>query len=618
MRKLIVRILNLCYIAAAAIAVYALCTRPIFKGTVKAHFTKERMGIILSKAFNNGESSESEGEGEERLVYRASSPDMNKYITQENIENYFPNGYDIEIPVEIPVKSAFNLKNTKLLDDLIQNNLYKIVDNVVDSLNKPLHLLFRDIVEGYAMDTLRDEINKQIQEKFPGAENASDEEVQDLFNDIYGLLDDGESVSVDDLAATILHGGENSSGVLDIINSKGHKYEPYDPQPSEEQVNADKDAESDFKYFVEYIEYSHNTAAYKSETAYYIKESDSFVLADPQPSEEQVTADIEAEEVNWTYFVAKKAYKHNTEPWQSGVIYFEEKPYTSDDVDEQKITDAMIESLEGVDGLVIKTPTICSPQPTQEQVEADIAIEKKSERVYYILDEEGNPVLPTEYKSTDTYYTVTKSVNDINTAMSTLIESFLNGNSGESRAVVRTRAQEAKTSEEDDTLKKAIKDYLLKMIPQNISEKTGTIGAKAPYIFLALVALFALPWIWFIVVTLLRTFRRDKCWTRLGIVIWGALLQVILGILLTYGTKYAWPALASKFDALKEYANSINFDLRTGCLIPSFIWLGFVVSAIPYWLFRAPLKRRFKLIKRVSRKDYYNRKRDYWINSEEH
>lgn len=613
MRKLIVRILNLCYVAAAAVAVYALCTRPIFKGTVKAHFTKERMGIILSKAFNNGSS----GESESRITYKA-SPDMNKYITEENIQNYFPNGYDIEIPVDIPVKSAFNFKNTKLLDDLIQSNLYKIVDNVVDSLNTPLHLLFKDIVEGYAFDTLREEINKQIESKFPGGAEASDEEIQQVFDDVYSLLDEGESVSVDDLAATILHGGENSSGVLDIINSRGRKYVAFDPQPSEEEVNTDKDLESEYKYFVEYFEYSHNTAAYNAETAYFVKESDSFVLADPQPTEEQVTTDIEAEEANWTYFVARKAYKHNTEPYDSSVIYYDEQPYTTDDVDEDKITDAMVESLEGVDGLVVKTPVLCDPQPTQEQVEADIAIEKPSQRVYYILDGEGNPILPTEYSSSDTYYTVIKSVNDIDTAMSTLIESFLNGTSGQSRSIIKSRAEQAKNDESDDTLKNAIREYLLKMIPQNISERTGTIGQKAPFIFLALVALFALPWAWFALVTLLRTFRKDKCWTRLGIVIWGALLQVIFGIALTYGTKYAWPALASRISALKEYANSINFDLRTGCLIPSFIWLGFVVTAIPYWIIRAPLKRRYKLIKRASRRDYYNRKRNYWINSEEH
>ena len=613
MRKLVVRILNLCYIAAAAFAVYALCTRPIFKASVNVHFSKERMGIILSKAFGNSGSSESESES--RVTYRVASDTMHQYTTKENIETYFPNGYDLQIPVEIPVKSAFNLKNTQLLDDLIQNNLYKIVDNVIVSINKPLHNLFRDIVEGYALDTLRDEVNKQIQNTFPGGAEATDEEIQGIFDDVYSLMGEGESVSVDTLAETILHGSDGESGVLDIINSRGHKYVLWDPQPTEEQVNADKDLEADYKYFVEYLVYSHNTAAYNSETAYFVKSGDDYVLADPQPTEEQVTEDVSAEESGWTYFVAKKAYKHNTEAYDSSVLYYDEQPYTTDDVDEQKITDAMVNALEGVDGLVVKTPVLCDPQPTQEQVEEDLLKEEK-DRVYYILDGEGNPILPTEYNSADTYYTVTKSVNDIETAMSTLIEGFLNGTSGQSRAVVR--AEEAKSSEEDDALTNAIRDYLYKMIPQNISSKTGTIGAKAPYILLALVALFALPWAWFALVTLLRTFRRDKCWTRLGIIIWGALLQVLLGLALTYGTKYIWPSIASRVDALKEYANSINFDLRTGCLIPSFIWLGFVITAIPYWQIRRPLKHRAKQIKRVYKREYYEAQRNYWLKSKEH
>ena len=618
MRKLLVKILNLFYVAAAAVAVYALCTRPIFKGSIKAHFSKERMGIILSKAFGGNKSEESEGEGEERFTYKA-SPNMDKYITEENIQNYFPNGYDVEIPIEIPVTSAFNLKNTTLLDDLIQNNLYKVVDNIVDSLNTPLHLLFRDIVEGYAMDTLREQINNQIESSFPGGAQVTDEEVQRVFDDVYSLLDEGEEVPVDTLAETILHGSDGTSGVLDIINSRGHKYVAWDPQPTEEEVNADKDLTEEYKYFVEYYEFSHNTAAYNAEKAYYEKVGSDFVLCDPQPTEEQVTADIEAEEANWTYYLAKKAYKHNTESYDSSVIYYSEQPYTNDDINEQKITDEMVKSLEGVDGLVKKTPVLCDPQPTQEEVELDIAKENQNDRIYYVLDGEGNPVLPTEYNSSVSYYTVTKTVNDIDTAMTTLIESFLNGTAGESRAVVKTREEVGKTAEEnDDALKNAIKEYLLKLIPQNISEKTGTIGAKAPYIFLGIVALFALPWVWFAALTLFRTFRKHKCWTGLGIVIWGAFIQVVLGIVLTFASVRVWPALASRVDALKEYANSINMDLRTGCLIPSMIWIGIAITAIPYWIIRRPLIRRYKLLKRASRRDYFNRKRNYWLNSEEH
>ena len=623
MRKLLVRLLNLVYIAAAGVALYALCTRPMLNASITLNFSKEQMGTLLGGVLNkNNESSESEGEGEGeevRLAYRESQ-NIKDYVTAEKIQDYFPNGYKVTIPVQIPVTSAFNLNNTHLLDDLIQNNLHKIVDNVVETVIDPLHSMFKDIFKGFAKNTLTNEINKQIAEKFPGAEMASEEEIDQVFDNVYALLDSDEPVTVDTLAETILHGDEEGKGgVLEIINSRGHKYVLFDPQPTEEQVEADRTAEGDNQtYFVSYLTYTHNTGAYNAENAYFQKTGDdTYELFDPQPTEEQVEADRTAEAGAEVYYIAKVAYKHNTEPYDSSVQYYDEQPYTDSDIDEQKITDEMVKALEDADGLVTLVPRVCDPQPTEEQVTADIAIENEKDRVYYILDGEGNPVLPTAYDANTTYYFVDKVVNDIDSAVNALISNFLGGNSsdsGESRAIVR---EEVKEAEDKDSLETTIKDYLYKMIPENITEKSGKVGEKAPYIFLAIVAIFALPWAWFILVTLLRTFRKHKCYTRLGIVIWGALLQVVLGLLLTYGTKYLWPAIAGRVEALKDYANSINFDVRTGCLIPSFVWLGFAITAIPYWLFRRPLKYRANQIKSYDRRARVLRKKDRYINSVE-
>ena len=614
MRKFLVRLMNLIYVAGAGVSLYALCTRPIFKATVTVKFSKEQMGQIIGTAFNKGNESSEESEEEVRLIYR-DSPKIQDYITKEKIETYFPNGFELAIPVEIPAKSAFELNNTRLLDDLIHDNLYTIVDKVLVKVVDPLESLFKDIVKGFAFDTLKEEINKQIAEKFPDSELASDEEVQQIFNDVYSLIDGDEPVTVDTLAETILHGSNGSSGVLDLINSKGHKYVLCEHSAElAAAVEADREATGDEqKYFLQYFVYSHNTDAYSAEVAYFEKTGeDTYSLFDPQPTEEQVEADREAEEASWTYFVAKKQYKHNTDAYDENVDYYEAKPYTSEDVDENKITDEMINSLEGVDGLVSLVPDgAWDPQPTQEQVEADIALENQKDRIYYILDGNGNPVLPTAYDSSATYYKVKKIVNDVDTALSTLIDGFLNGNSSnsnENRAIVRAEAQETSSEEEQKDLATTLKEYLYNMIPDNITEKSGQVGEKAPYIFLAIIALFALPWAWFILVTLLRTFRETKCWTRLGIIIWGALLQVVLGIVLTYGTNYLWPYLAERVDALKEYANSINFDLRTGCLIPSFIWLGFVVTAIPYWILRRPLKYQARQYKAYERRTRYPRR----------
>lgn len=620
----LVKLFNLVYIAGSAVSIYALCTRPILKANVHVSFTKGQMGSIMSRLFNGG--SETSGEEEERsdirLVYReTSSKDIKDYITKEKVESYFPNGYQVDIPVEIKASQAFNIKNTKLLDDLIQLNLGKIVDNVYKSLEKPLNSLFRDIVEGFAMDTLREEINKQIAANFPDGAPATDEEIQQVFDNVYSLLEGGEPVTVETLADTILHGKDgDNTGVLDIINSRGSKYVPYtapvreDFETDEEYnaavaqyeldleagVEADRTVETkeDQKYFIriENIEYKHNTAEYSSETAYFDKDG---VLLSPQPSGEQVEADRTAAEGEELYYVGviTYTYEHNTAPYDSSTTYYQAVPYTSDDIDDQKIADQMAQALEGVEGLVTKTPVVCNPQPTQQQVEEDIAKEE-SERIYYVLDGNGDPVLPEAYDASATYYTVTKVVNDVENAMAALIDSFLNGSgSSGGKAIIRAEEPKLDSEKESKSLSETLRDYLYNLIPSNISEKAGTVGEKAPFILLALIAIFALPWLWFAIVTVLRTIRRDKFWTRPMIILFWGLPQMIFGIGLTYGTKYLFSFLAQKIAALQEYANSFNFDIRTGCLIPSFVYLAFVAMTVVYWIIRRPIKIQYKMEK---------------------
>ena len=574
------------------------------------------MGSILSGLFNkhlNSSSEEEEERSEIRTVYKEETrKEIKDYVTKEKIEAYFPNGYQVDIPVEIKASQAFDLKNTKLLDDLIQINLGTIVDNVYNSVINPLTLMFRDIVEGFAVDTLRDEINKQIAQYFPDGNPATEEEVQQIFDNVYALMENDEPVTVEQLADTILGNGD-TTGVLDIINKRGSKYIAY-PAPVEEDygtheeyqaaldeyvatIEADRTVEEkeNQKYFIrhENVEYQHNTQPYSSETAYFDKDGN---LLDPQPNEAAISADIESAEGEGQYFVGviKYTYTHNTEPYDSGTEYYESVPYTNDDIDNDKIANQMAQALEGVDGLVTKTPVLCNPQPTQAQVEEDLAKEE-SERIYYVLDGSGNPVLPNAYDAEATYYTINKVVNDVETAMAALIDSFLNGGSSGGKAIVRAEEAKLDSSKEGKSISENIRDYLYNLIPSNVSEKAGTVGEKAPYILLALIAIFALPWLWFAIVTIIRTIRRDKFWTRPMIVLFWASPQVIFGLLLTYGSKRIIPYLMEHFEALQEYAESFNFDIRTGCLIPSFVYLGVLAMTIVYWIIRRPIKIQYKM-----------------------
>ena len=594
----LVRLFNIVYLVAAGISLYALCTRPIFKANIGVSLSQDQVSTLVSGIFNkSGESDES------RVVYRENpdSKELKDYFTKERVATYFPEGYKTTLPLEITAKQAFNFKNTHLLDDLIQINLGNIVDRVYASVVNPIESLFKDLIKDYSIDTLRNEINKQIAENFPDGTPATDEEVQAVFDNVYSLLDNGEPVTVDALANAILHGSEGeNNGVLDIINSRGSKYVEWDPQPTEEEVTSDLSAaEGEEKYFVKSTSFKHNSAEYNEGTTYYSEVSPGvFEPCDPQPTQEEVEADRTAEEDAQVYYVNVANYSHNSDPYDSSVIYYQKTPYTNDDIDDQKVAEQMTIALEGVDGLVKKTPKLCDPQPPREEVEADIALENEDQRVYYVLDENGNPVLPESYDSSATYYTIEKTVNDIDTALAALIDSFLNpSSSDENRSVVRSEEPVEESSDEPKSISENLKAYLYNMIPQNITEKAGVVGEKAPFILIALIAIFALPWAWFALVTLIRTFRKNKCWTRPMIILFWCLPQIVFGFGLTYSLNHVFPYLASKVDSLSQYANSFNFDIRTGCLIPSFVYLGVLVMTIVYWIIRAPLKRQYKLLR---------------------
>ena len=81
------------------------------------------------------------------------------------------------------------------------------------------------------------------------------------------------------------------------------------------------------------------------------------------------------------------------------------------------------------------------------------------------------------------------------------------------------------------------------------------------------------------------------------IVLFWAAPQLIFGIGLTYGSKYILPFLATKFEKVAEYVNSFSFDVRTGCLIPSFVYLGVLAMTIVYWIIRRPIKIQYKMEK---------------------
>jgi len=651
MRKLLVKLLNLVYLAGAVLAVWAFCTKPMINTSASVNLTSDQVADKLIELFkkSNSESSSEETEEEKssyKLVYRDGSTEQN--VTREDIKNAFPDGFSLSVTLKIESKDALNYKNKDLLKRSIVDSIDESLNSVVESVTTSLTNLIKTVTERFAKEELERQINAQINQYFAGASDVDPTDVNKVYENVYNTLD-GKTVTVDQLASTIV-GEANEDGTY---------------------------PEGTLLYILE---------KKKEETGSGLI----YVLADPQPTTEEEfnngtyyreiqTVDPETEEVT-------KTYEQITE-WdpEFGAKYYVQK-YDSSTVSGEDIADKLANSLNSIPGLVeVKTEeaspskeefeatlasteyyyrnasdifvkgglysgttayyTITEPavQPEPALVQLDIA---KSDfgLKSYVVETEGGYGYPAEYVEGATYYelsyaaTLTEEqykssllstkylilgesgyeyanaydagtqyyvevrvVNDVNTALTKLLESMIGDTSDEGKAILRA---EGESEQEESKLTTAIKDYIKSVLPMDaIYSMAEKADQYSNYVAIGIIALFAFPWALFGLVTLIRTLRKRKIWTKPWIVFFFAFIQVFLGIILTYGAKYAMPLVAKYVPKVAEILEStqLGLDIRTGCLIPSFVYVAFIPLTIVYAIIAHPVKYEYKMWKRYSR-----------------
>ena len=703
MKKLMVKLFNLIYLAGAAIAIYAFCTQPVIDLSVKVDLDSDQVADKLEPLINK----DGDNKAKYRISYReeaeeessdSSSSSVIK-VDREMIKEAFPDGFQLDVSVKIPASGAFNFDNKELLTDLTHDNIENAITSVVPTVTDALYELINKATEKFAKDELKKQIQNEIDKYFEDASAVSDQEVTDLYNNVHTKLDGDDAVSVNELADTIVGSADEPGTILYILEQRKYKYEPWDPQPTREQVEEDAakpDGSEDILYYVPSGD-GYARATEYTETVYYERKETTvtkYVLWDPQPTQAEVEADIDMlDESQKKYYIKDGDDYILPIEYDSDESYYK-KSYDATDVNGEMIAGKLAEALTAMPGLVDvgyskASPTeeefnaavgygyyikqgsdgyIRSPYefgfggeyysdhyteivPTKEEIEADV-IKKDATCEYFTLSG-GNYVRATKYDENTTYYlrtftlehpiadeyNATKKnykyyiqvgdayelapktydseaqyyvygtfVNDIDTALSNLISQMLGDNSSSNSSNEETPNTEFRMSvraggeKSKEEIEKALRDFLNKMIPfDRVYEATKVADQYAVYALAGLVALFAFPWVIFALLTLVRTLKRQKCWTKPSIVIVLAFPQLILGIVLTYGMKYLMPFLGDKIEIVNTINQSLTLGVRTGCLIPSFVYCGVFILTIPYIFFARPLKVEYKFEKRYAR-----------------
>lgn len=547
-RKLFVRIFNILYLAAAGFAVFSFVTKPVVSLTLGVHLTEEQVASIIP------------AEGEEGTkIKRDETPDLKSMLTPAKIASAV-GAFDKNFIVEVPASKMFEFNNPNVLKDIITENLERIKSSVADLFGEKLPGLIKEITTEFASSAMTEQINQEIANYFTGegdAPQVDPEQVQEIVNNVYELLDNNETTTVSELTDTLMG---SASYVL------------ADPQPTSETFGAKV-------YYVKLGEgetatYSKATE-YNASATYYTATYDAGVLG--------VLSDLQ----------------------DQGVEGFEN--IDLDTVDPEEIQDKMVEALGEIPGLTSKTYKVAETQPTAT---TDFSIE-----VYYIPGaEEGTYVRATSYQEGMTYYVEEVVINNLNDALIGLLSQFLNGNKEESGEnaeepekafrMVREGGSEEKSQEEQ--IHDLVIELINTLLPIDIESMDLTFGGYAQYVLIAVVGLACVPWGLFALVTFIRTLRPKKCWTKPWIVFVFAFTELILGVGLTYGMKFGLPLVKPLIEGLlpanlATVLSGLSVDIMFSAFIPSIIYLAFIPMTIIYAIFAHKVKVQYKEDKQAKR-----------------
>ena len=169
----------------------------------------------------------------------------------------------------------------------------------------------------------------------------------------------------------------------------------------------------------------------------------------------------------------------------------------------------------------------------------------------------------------------------------------------EKRLIMRAEGSE---EEEESKLNAKIREILNKKI-----EEFNIKGILEQYWFIPLVftGVLVLPWAIFIIITIFRSLRKSKCWTKSWVIFTFAILQVILGIVLYLATAKFMSQILGIIPLPENPAIEIikqsTLIVETSSFIPSILYLVMIPLSIVYIILAHKVKKQYKAEKRAKK-----------------
>lgn len=559
MRKLLVRIFNIGFLALAVFAGISLASEPIFSLKLKLVIKKENLQQML---ISSGVASD-----ETRVSYRipnrdALTEDQEVDILGKLTAQRIAKGVGDVAPkegfvIEAPAKMCFQPTNQTVVKDFINENIDSISLTLAEELTPKLKIVIKDVAMEVAAEVLSSEISKQVDMYWKGGEGSTkppvnEEQVNGIISNVYNLFEKNEETTVEQIS-TVLMGTKD--------------YHEAVPQPTgiiaeDPKTYYVKTGENEYKSVK-----ASGTEEFNSEVTYYTVQFGAGVLG--------VISDLQSKNVEG----------------------FEKIDY--DNIDNGDIEKKMVEALQTMPGLTEEKFVLCEgdKKPTGLVSEA-------SKKYYVLNNNEYVEYTADEFDPSLNYYSKDVVVLNADEALLGLMDYYFGQVTGKS--VIREEKKNSK-------LIKSVQEMIKGLLPmdQINSITTRTVRRATPLLLTGMMAFMIFPWALFGLVTLFRTFRRNKCWTKFWIVFVFGFIQPAIGVGGEVVSRFVLPKvinvavgrLPKSFATYGAVAKDSQISFRFGCYIAGVIYLVMIVAAIIYAIIAHRLKVTHKLVKRLDKDD---------------
>lgn len=164
------------------------------------------------------------------------------------------------------------------------------------------------------------------------------------------------------------------------------------------------------------------------------------------------------------------------------------------------------------------------------------------------------------------------------------------------KLVLKSKFNAEKTDEEK---KEEARQRLTEKVTEVLTNKAKEMElpkkiSQYGYFGIIVLVVLALPWIAFAIITLIRTLRRRKIWTKPWSAFTFAFTNLVLGVVLTIASTKLLPVIVKAIPegAIKDILSVLQVSVKTSTFVASILYLAMIPLTILYVIFVHSAKRK--------------------------